>query len=107
VSERESLDAVVQAGLSEVDDEADLETAQAEIGEELGFMDRQGVLETLDFDHQPIVNDEIHPKLSARSPALVADRNGDLLLNRHSAKSQLVSSPLLVDALEQAGARLP
>ena len=74
-------DAVGEAFDVEVDEEAHGTSGQAEIGEELGAVERLDAIYGLELDDDALIDQEIHPKAMGKSNPLVHERQSALPLH--------------------------
>src|SRR4051794_6739430 len=101
------MDAVRGLSDVEVDEEAHLEACELEAGQELRFVDRQEGLDGLQLEDQPAADHKVQDQLAVELPALIADRQALLPLERNPPKIQLPLKCLLVQTLQEPGAKLP
>ena len=87
----------------EIENEPHPARAQAKIGEELRFVNRQQMLHGLDLHHDDVLDDEVHPVAAIELDALVFYGQVDLPLEWDPTQAQLVAKTLLIGRLEEAG----
>lgn len=63
----------------EVDEQSKAVAGQFEVGERLGFADRQEVFNRLNFDDERVVDQQVEPKTSIQTDTVVTDWQDNLL----------------------------
>ena len=60
VAVNHALDSVAKAGHVEIDQQADWDSAQPHVGQELRLMDRMDCFDGLYFDNDRVLDDQVH-----------------------------------------------
>lgn len=97
-----ALHAVPQAGHVEIDEQAEAHSRQAQIGEELGVVDREDRIDAFQFDHQRILDHEVHAIGAAKADAAVLHREWHLPPERQACKGEFAAQARLVGAFQKA-----
>jgi hypothetical protein len=105
--EDDSLQAVFQDRDLEVDEEADGEAGEFEIGHELGFMDRQKLFYGLQLDDDSLLDEQVDPVAAIEGNRFVLNGKIDLSTKRYASQGELVAHALFVSRLEQPWAEGP
>jgi hypothetical protein len=85
----------------EIDEEAQGQTREPEVGEDLGFVDGQKVLDCLDLDENPAIDDEVEPEPAPNQLASVHDRHRALPLDAMATREQLAHQAFLVRRFQE------
>jgi hypothetical protein len=89
--------------LVEVDEETKRQAREAEVGEDLGFVHGQQVLDRLDLDKNLAINNHVESKPPLDCCTLVDNREGPLPLDVMAALDQLALQTFLVRGFQQSG----
>lgn len=100
ITTRYAFDALLQERDVEVDEETEFQLRQLEVSEELRFVDRPERVDALEFDDQPVVDDEIEAISAVEPHVSIGDRYWTLALERNSGQRKLVAKALLVRGLK-------
>jgi hypothetical protein len=96
------LDAILDQGNIKIDQQPQLVTREPQVGDKLGFVDRQNLFDRLDLhDEQPSDN-QIHPEPRVDLDVAVSDRQRHLPLKGDFTHLQLTDKALLVHRLQQS-----
>ena len=68
------MDAILQHRDVEVDEQAEVEAAKPQVGEELGLVERVEGVDGLDLNHHPPVDHKVHDEVVSQCRPLVDDR---------------------------------
>lgn len=90
-----------------VDEQPRLETADLQICDQLSFVDWKQSPDSLCFDDELIIDDEIESISGIYDDALVVQRQRLLPLDGESASNELVAQALLVGRFQQPRPELP
>jgi hypothetical protein len=85
----------------EVDEEARGDTAQAQVGDELGFVDREKSLDGLDFEDELVLDHEIEPVRAFEQEALVTDGQTFLPFEPQPPQPHLARKALPIRGLQE------
>lgn len=91
----------------EVDEKSEPEAFQAEIGQELGLVDRGEPLDRLDFDGHESTDDDIKPIAAIEPDPLVFQRQGLLPLEGELSPREFVTEAFFMGRLEQTWPQAP
>jgi hypothetical protein len=95
-------DAVAQLIHAEVDQQPNVEAAQAEIGQELALMDDRRALGGFDFHDNPLVHEEIQPIAQLHACTLVLEWQDHLPIYHEPSLPELYTEQLLIRRLESS-----
>jgi hypothetical protein len=99
--EDHTLDPVPQVGHVEVNQQADMNSAQAHVSQELRLMDWMNCVYTLDFHNHSVLDYEVHPKPQLDLLAFINHRQSDLRGNMPTTRAEFMSQTCLINALKQ------
>jgi hypothetical protein len=102
LSERDAPGAFSQASDVEIEQEGAVESAEAQVGEDLCEMHGQGSFYALHFDDELGLDDEIEPETFLEAVTAVDDGQCDLRFESESSISELLAEACVVHRLEQA-----
>lgn len=85
----------------EVEEQADVEVGQAEVGEDLGHVDGGELLRDLQLHDHLLLDQHVEPVAAVQADAAVDDRLRDLAPDAHTAVPQLLRQAHLVRLLQQ------
>src|SRR5262249_23201903 len=102
VSNDQTLDAFLQEADVEIQQQAAMNAAQLQVGEELGFVDRMQRIHGLQLQYELMLYDNVHVQLGVDRHALVDQREGHLALVLDPSQLQLVTQAALVHRFEQS-----
>ena len=85
----------------EIQEEAQPQARELQVGEELGFVYRKEALDGLDLHDQPIAYDEIEPQARPEGHPVVTDRHFALPAKWQPGAMKLMTQAFFVDGLEQ------
>ena len=100
-SEYHSFDSISQVGNVEVDQQADVNSAEAHVGQELCLMNRMDRVNAFNLDNHGVFNHEVHPKPQFDLLAFIDDRQADLRGYPQSTCSEFMCQARLIDTFEQ------
>ena len=102
----DAFNAVLQAGLAEVQQQAAPLSAQSQIGQNLFRMNRSQPFHRLQFDDDLVFHQQVSAKAFLEGQFLVADGDGLLPLHSQSAFLQFVGQHHFVNGFQKTGAKL-
>jgi hypothetical protein len=85
----------------EVDEESETDVRKTEVGEELGKVDWQNLLNRLNFHDHNFCNEKIDPVSGIHSKSVIDDGKEDLRLNVHARFRKLVLETGLVNVFQE------
>jgi hypothetical protein len=91
----------------EVDQQADPYPHEPKIGNYLGPMHREQLLDGLDFEQQGSLHDDVRAIVATQIQTLVLQLNASLSLMCKPTKRQFVADTALIHRLEQPRAKMP
>ncbi len=102
----EALDAVFEADGVEIHEQAEAATTEAEIGEDLGFVDFGEGVDGFDFENEGFVDDEIGFEGGIEADVAVDEGDGGLAFEGDSGVGEFAGEAGFIGGFEQAGAEL-
>ena len=88
----------------EVEEQPDFSPTESQIGQELGFMDWQELLNALEFEQDRVFHQYVNSVTAIECDALVDERKLDLAAKCETAQLQFIAQAFLVCGFEQSGA---
>jgi hypothetical protein len=89
----------------EIKKEASWNTGQAEVGDELGLVNRENSLDRLNFDDQAARNEYVQPVSAVQTHILVLEWHIHLPLKGDPFEGQFPAEALLIGALQETRAQ--
>src|SRR5580704_570783 len=89
----------------EVDEQADGQIRQAQVGHHLRFVNWRQAFDRLELEQDLLLYNEVDTVAAIAEHSLVADRNGSLTLETHLAERQLSAQASLVRRLQEPRAQ--
>jgi len=90
----------------EVNDKADYATGELEIRKQLGLVNRQYLVNRLEFNNDGIFDQQINPITAVNVYAPIDQRKGLLSLHRQALFSQFKSEARLIRGFQESGSKL-
>src|SRR5690606_4221528 len=103
-SQHQPLDAVAEIGDVEVQEEPSPQSRQAQVGEKLGLMNWQQLLDSLDLDDGGLVDNEVEAVGAVDLQASILDRQRSLRHHHVSGQPQFMGKTDFVRGFQQARA---
>ena len=100
-----AADAVFHQNNIPVQNKADIEIGEFQIGQELSLMDGCNLLNCLVFDDDGIFHDHIGPETCINFDIPVLHRHGNFTFDNQTSSLEFVSQALLVDRFQKPGAQ--
>ena len=97
----EAAEAILEYGDVKVDEQANGESHELEIRNDLRLVNRKQALNRLDFEDQAALHHEVEAISPVEGKALVVQRNLDLAVCAQSAQAKLVRHATLVSRLQE------
>jgi hypothetical protein len=98
-------DAVGERNGVEIDQQADAATGQAQIGQQLCFVDRQQVFDGLEFEQYLVIHDDVRDIAAIEYGFAIVNRDSCLALERHLGLGQFIAQALFLNAFQQTAAK--
>ena len=86
----------------EVDEEADLDLRESQVGQELRLMNRQKSSDRFQLEHDAVIDDDIEGVGAVETNRLVDDRERTLPFERQTQSMQLEAEAFFVGRLEKS-----
>ena len=96
------MDAIHQFKFMEVDQEADGDVEQFHVAEQLGLVDRQYILDRLQFEQQAAFDQNVKAERLFEDKTLVFDFDNALVDSSQLLEAQFAEEALLINAFDQA-----
>src|SRR5260370_42426731 len=90
----------------EVDEETKTQTSGLKIGQNLGLMDFNQMVDRLQFKDNPATNDQVEP-LSGEQHSLIWDKNLLFLFDADPGRRQFMNHGLLINVLDKPRSQFP
>jgi hypothetical protein len=103
-SQRHAFDAILDAGNVEIDQQAEAQATQLQIGKQLGLEQRIMSLHGLDFHDQMIFDHQINAESGVYAFVPIDQWDGHLPLNRDTSGLKFQNKASLINRLQQSGA---
>src|SRR6266498_5033691 len=100
--QNETVDAVHEFKLMEIDEKANRNVQQFHVAEQLGFMNRQDFLDRLQFEQQAILDQNVKAQRLLEDESLVFDFDDALIDRCHLTKAQFAQEALFINAFNKA-----
>jgi hypothetical protein len=101
----DSVNAVFDEDLAEVDEQPETYVAQAKVGEKLLFVHRGDLFNGLQFDDNLVFHNEVSTKAFIEMDVVVDDGNGLLADDVKASKSQFMGQDGLINRFEEPWAK--
>ena len=95
------MDAIHQFKFMEVDQEADGDVEQFHVAEQLGLVDRQYILDRLQFEQQAAFDQNVKAERLFEDKTLVFDFDNALVDSSQLLEAQFAEEALLINAFDQ------
>lgn len=102
----EAADSLLQSHFAKIDQEPYGQMQKAKIGQKLLCMNRMQLLNRLQFNHEPILDQQIDPRSIAKLNSVKLDIDPRLPIYLISHQRKTPGQQSLVDALQQPGSNL-
>ncbi len=102
----DAVESVFERGSSEIDEQANLEIEQLQVGQKLLAMHRSKSFHGLQLDANEAIDDEIGTKSLLINNSLIANRNHNLTFDCKSRLNQFPLKNRLIDRFQQPGPKI-
>ena len=96
------MDAIHQLKFMEVDQQAYGDVEQFHVTEQLGLMDKQDLLDRLEFEQQAAFDQNVKAKRFLEGKTLIFDFDNALVDGTHFLEAQFAHEALLINAFDEA-----
>jgi hypothetical protein len=87
---RHAFDAILEDGDAEVNQESDSNPGESQIGEQLGFVNGEQFFDSLQFDHEPPREEQVHAQVNVDVQTFVNDGKGFLRIMVDASQPKFV-----------------
>jgi len=98
------MDAIFQDGRMEIDQQAEVASREPQVGQHNSVMDGCNCRNCLDFENNPIEDDDVSTIATIQLVSAINHRDGFLALKRNAGTRDLKAQTFFVDGLQKAGA---
>jgi hypothetical protein len=102
VAIRDAPNAILEAGGPEIDQQPHREAKQAQIGEQLLWMNRRKLLHRFQFDHNRIFNQHVDTKARIEPHSIIFKGNHTFGIDVQTSARKIASQNGLINGLEQS-----
>src|SRR5579871_1144807 len=102
LSENSSQDAFGQYGDIEIDEQAHAQLAQAQIREQLGFVDGGKAFDRLQFNQHALVNDEVDAVPAVKLHTFILERQVHFRAKCNASQSEFAAQARLIRGFKQS-----